>query len=422
MQYYNVHSHIFTMTNAPKRFLNLYMWDVAAYLVDKITNTKAGTSAIIEILNHAPGMAAKRYASFLKIGKSADQGKVFETLRQQYDDPNTKFVALTMYMEQCGAGESLSNFEGQIEEILNVKRQYPDQLLIFLGLDPRWDTKGVNLKQIVQQYFETKLKINETRSVYPFVGLKLYPSTGFYAFDERLQETFQWAAENDIPVLSHCNYLGGIYNNDTNYLKQALNPQDPYTGQKYKADYISEPSFWKKIFGRNNAHNNLITCSYFLEPYSFRSMLAHFKATTKNGLKLCLAHYGGDDHILAANNIEPVNTSKLYGVNKIDWCTQIRQLMGEYPNLYTDISYAIHNPKIHKPILQEMVTAPYADRLMFGTDFFLTEREMPEKNDYKAFREKAMQTQIGAATAWDKMAGINIENFLYSKYYPGKVI
>src|SRR4051812_13659937 len=122
MQYYNVHSHVFTMRNAPKRFLHLYLPDVAASLIDKITNTKAGTNAMIALLKAIPGNGVKRYASFLQIGKSADQLSVFETLMKQYDDPTIKFIVLTMYMEKCGADISETGFEGQLEEILAVKR------------------------------------------------------------------------------------------------------------------------------------------------------------------------------------------------------------------------------------------------------------------------------------------------------------
>lgn len=421
MQYYNVHCHVFTMQNAPERFLHLYLPDFLASAIDKMTNTQAGAKALAEFLSQLPSVGAKRYASFLSIGKSAGQADVFTQLMKQYDDPDIKFTALTMFMEECGAGNSSSGFDGQLDELLPVKQQYPDRLLIFLGVDPRWDTKGKSLKATVQSYFDTKIKVNANRSVYPFVGLKLYPSTGFYAFDERLKETFEWAADNGVPILSHCNYLGGIYNNNKAFLQANLNPLDPYTGQAYNVPtYQNESKFWKKITGTNEARNNKITCSYFLEPESYRTMLSYFKNEYGKELKLSLAHYGGDQQIQAAYNAQAGNQQ--YGVNPLNWYRQIQNLMTEYSNLYTDFAYAIYNSRIHPNIITDVQKQPFGDRILFGTDFFMTEQEMPEKNDYTTFRANAMKALYRDGTVWDQTASKGIERFLYSPYYPGYVI
>ncbi|HMG68055.1 MAG TPA: amidohydrolase family protein [Chitinophagaceae bacterium] len=429
MQFYNVHSHVFTMKNAPKHFLQLYLPKIAANLVDKISDVKAGSVLMESLLNHL-GNGGKRYASFLKIGKSADQLSVFENLMQQYDDPTMKFTALTMFMEKCGADVSESGFEGQLEEILMVKKQYPDNLLIFLGIDPRWKFTGTELKKTVEGYFNTRLKINSSRSVYPFIGLKLYPSMGFYAFDERLKETFEWAAENDVPVLSHCNYLGGIYNNDTGYVKGNLNPADPYSQKKYADNfpgvpapsYQSKNNFFKKILGTNKNAANLDTCSYFLEPASYRTMIDYFSRQPKP-LKICLAHFGGDDHIIAENS-PGKKTEKLFGMLQENWCGQIKSLL-KFPGVYTDISYALSNPKVHCPVFQELNEPAHGERILFGTDFFLTERELPEKSDYGIFKEKAMNitlSNFNNTNAWEQIASNNTNHFLQSKYYNGTVI
>jgi len=418
------------MKNAPKRFLYLYLPDVAAWLVDAITATKPGSAAMSWLLSKL-GNGSKRYASFLKIGKSADQLMVFENLMKQYQEPTMKFVALTMYMEKCGADISETGFEGQLEEIIKVKRQYPDNLLVFMGIDPRWKYSGKELRQTVESYFESKISVTSARSVYPFVGLKLYPSMGFYGFDQRLKETFEWATDNGVPVLSHCNYLGGIYTTDTSYLKGNLNPFDAYSEKLYSENfpnsnppvYQEQKRFWKKIMGTNNNTNNLNTCSYFLEPVSFRTMIDFFSKKPKP-LKICLAHFGGDEHILNELGNRPLNTN-LFGMLQQNWCGQIRRLLTDYSNVYTDISYAIHNADIHPHILKELNSPVYGNRIMFGTDFFLTEREMPEQDDYTAFRNVAVQYRLsnyGDAAAWDQIAGVNIEKFLQSKYYDGEVI
>jgi len=437
------------MKNAPERFLSLYMPDFAANLVDKITNTQAGAYSMAWLLSKLPSNVAKRYASFLRIGKSSDQISVFRTLVDQYDDPGFRFVGLTMYMEHSGALNSQTGFEGQLDGALDIKKQYPDQFLVFLGIDPRWKGSGRELRKTVEAKFNYRLSITSARSVFPFVGLKLYPSMGFYAFDSRLTETFEWAADNGVPVLSHCNYLGGIYNNDKKYLQLALNPIDPYTGKKYTTPaYNKNFSLGRWIFGTNDSENNKRTCSYFLEPSSFATLAGYFHANRQLSqvydddwfaayrkvlgnlpikmrapLKICLAHYGGDDQILMENRKIPVRTP--IGVYSENWCGQIRKLMTEFEGIFTDISYSLSNPDIHECIISDLEDKLIGDRILFGTDFFLTERELPEKKDYTVFRDMAQKhpmTRVPQRTAWDLIASLNTEKFLQSKFYNGNVI
>ncbi|MCF0051629.1 hypothetical protein LXM25_16290 [Dyadobacter sp. LJ53] len=55
---------------------------------------------------------------------------------------------------------------------------------------------------------------------------------------------------------------------------------------------------------------------------------------------------------------------------------------------------------------------------MFGTDFFLTERLLPEKDDYATFKKAALAQPFGNTNAWEIMASKNVESFLASKYNP----
>ncbi|MCF0060570.1 amidohydrolase family protein [Dyadobacter chenwenxiniae] len=426
MQFYNVHSHVFNIRNAPKKFLNLFLPDFAAYLVDRLTNTDAGSAMFQVLLSKLGGNLGKRYASFLQVGKSRNQREIFENLKKQYDDdPHLKIVALTMYMEKCGAGPSDTGYEGQLEGIIEIKKENPDNLLVFLGIDPRWKATGKELKETVERYFETKVRVNAERSVYPFAGLKIYPSLGFYAFDEKLKDTFEWAAENEVPVLTHCSYLGGIYNNDTRFVNESLDPVNAYTGLKYSETLGSEatpPSpdksinILKWIFGQNDNNRNLNTCSYFLEPESYRSLLEYFKNKTKP-LKICLAHFGGDEHVL--NESKESSSGKLFGTLQKNWCAQIKNLIREFPeSVYTDISFTVGNPDTHKPFFKDLKDPELQNRIMFGTDFFLTERLLPEKDDYATFKKAALAQPFGNTNAWEIMASKNVESFLASKYNP----
>jgi predicted TIM-barrel fold metal-dependent hydrolase len=425
MQFFNVHSHIFNMRNAPKRFLHMYLPDFAANLIDRLTNTEIGASTFAFLLSKLGGNGGKRYASFLQVGKSRNQREIFENLKSQYDDPHLKIVALTMYMEKCGAGPTETGFEGQLEGILEVKKEYPDNLLVFLGIDPRWKRSGQELRETVERYFNAQIKVNATRSVYPFAGLKIYPSMGFYAFDEKLKETFEWAAEMGVPVLTHCSYLGGLYSNDTNHVNDSLNPVDTYAGVKYSETFgpgtppphpDKSRKLLKWILGRRENMRNLNTCSYFMEPVSFKTLL-DYHSKKEHPLKICFAHFGGENHVL--DEYHERSSGDIFGMTQENWCAQIKDLMLKYPkSVYTDIAYAVGNSKTHPAFWKELQNPAFADKIMFGTDFFMTERILPEKDDYAMFKKYALPKIIGNKNAWEIMASQNIETFLTSRYYP----
>lgn len=416
------------MNNAPEKFLSLYMPEFAANAVDSITNTDRGARAVEWLLNKLPGKGGKRYASFLHVGKRAGQMDVFRDLLEQYSDSSMKITALSLYMEKLGAGNSTTGFEGQIEEIIQVKKRYPERLIAFFGLDPRWKASGTEIAETIKAYFNTKLEISAVSpSVFAFSGIKLYPSTGYYAFDEKLRPSFDWAAENNVPIMTHCNYLGGIFNNSRDYLKANLGAYNPYTGQSYpapRADHELESKLFKRLFNTQKASNNQIYSGYFLEPYSYRKMLEHYCSINKP-LKICFAHFGGNEHMKLQFRIEKEHIKdpgNYYAVeHSKNWCAQIQELLS-LPNVYTDVSYALTDHDTHDFIFNEMKTKNYRDRILFGTDFFMTERVAKEKDTYNLFKKKAMAVQVTKANgvvtnAWDMMASENVENYLKSNYY-----
>ncbi len=421
-QYYNIHTHSFTMKNAPTKFLELYLPAPIAKLIDSITEVQAGSFIIQQLLSRFGGNGGKRYASFLKIGKSKNQPAVFNELLKNYkDDPQIKLIGLTMNMEHCGAGDSVSGYEGQLQEVLEIKKNYPDQLLLFLGVDPNWKSTGKLIKDEVMKKFETKLDVGAGRKVYPYVGLKIYPSMGFYPFDERLMETFIWAAENDVPVLSHCSYLGGIYNNTETHIDNSLLSKDPYNGfSNYPSNGISyqyQRRIGRWLTGRQKSTNNLNKCSYYMEPAAFESILRYFSQQPKP-LKLCLAHFGGHNQLKDAITSPGISGSVPYGASGKNWYQQILDLMKEYKSIYTDISYTLFDHNHHDDLLKEINHPVYGNQILFGTDFFMSEREKSEEEIYITFKKNAVKTLSGnAQTAWDKVAGTNIENFLRSKFY-----
>lgn len=420
--YKNVHSHIFTMKNAPEYFLSLYMPKQIAKLFDSATNTKAGVLLFKNIIKIF-GEQGKRYVSFLELGKSKDQFQVFNELMAQYPEKAMEIVALTMNMEYIGAGKSESGFDGQLQEVIDIKRKFPDNLNVFMGIDPRWKSSGTELRKTVERYFETKVMSGD-KSIYPLCGLKIYPSTGFYAFDEKLKETFEWAADNGVPVMTHCYYLGGIFNYNKATIMESLNPFDPYSGTIYdKPTYIDEWKFGKWIKGSNEIANNRKNCSYFLEPASYESMMRFFD-TKNHKLKMCMAHFGGIKQIEASLiGTKETEQKTPYGVKKVNWFTQIQQLLSDYEGVYTDISYGVaeaairKNDKLFETFFQE-ANKPYGKKILFGTDFFMTEMQNSENTTYARFKKFASaKTLSDGENYWDSIAKNNTNKFLDSKYY-----
>lgn len=417
--YKNSHTHIFTMNNAPDGFLKLYLPAPVAGIVDKFTNTQVGSSLIGWLAGFNKGLL-KRYATFLQIGKSKNQIEVFEDLMSRYANESIDFVALTLNMENLGVGKSISGFEGQLEEIIDIKRKYPERILPFFGLDPRW-LNGNGIKDKIESYFTTKINIGGSE-VFPFQGLKIYPSTGFYVFDERLKDTLEWAADNGVPVMAHTYYLGGIFNYDKNYITNNLNPYDPYTKSRYSVPKFIEErgSLFGRLLRTQATKNCKYSCSYFLDPNSYTSVLDYFK---DRNLKICLAHFSGVAQIKASKGMKSdKEQTPPYGTTNKNWYDLIREMLLKYPNLYTDISYDVaeavdsDNNFLYQEFCDEL-NKEYGDRILFGTDYFMTEKDNLEQDSVAKFRAFA-NTKIlnNGNTMWDQMAKINPRNYLKSNF------
>ena len=57
---------------------------------------------------------------------------------------------------------------------------------------------------------------------------------------------------------------------------------------------------------------------------------------------------------------------------------------------------------------------------MFGTEYFMTEREQEENITYTQFKKKALEINIkGNKSAWEMLAGDNVVSFLKSEFPQG---
>ncbi len=348
-----------------------------------------------------------KYIAFLEVATQRKQLDVFELefeVGKQYDS-QVRIVGLTMnmdFMDNRPSRRQIS-FESQLEAVKDIKRYYPNNFFPFLGIDPRHKS-GMDLVNWSKAYFETGLQANGM--VFPFFsGIKLYPALGFFAFDPRLNDLYAYAETNQLPVITHVTRVGSQYiGTKISELIPAqpamLLPDNPseavLTAQEtiYTRIRIYREQKWLED---SKIGNNDKACDLFSHPENYVPILEKFPK-----LKICLAHMGGSNEIVDNSKDDP----DLQQIRRFDsqlWCDRIRDMMVRYPNLYTDISYTLSDldrPEVLTAILKFMRTEDdngqiLAKRVLFGTDFFMTEQEKRESDLYQlAMQELAEFNQM----------------------------
>lgn len=401
----NVHIHVFTSNCAPDRFLRILPMNFVRKhpgTVKYVIDSRVGKSLIkglAWLLHRREGNKRKevdKYVSFLSIGTEASQLEVFQKAFEvgiKYD-PAVRIVGLTMNMDFMDSAPSKKqiSFETQLEEVKGIKRYYPANFFPFLGIDPRHKA-GTELLNWARPYFENGVKDLETGKVYPFFsGIKLYPALGFFPFDPRLDELYRYAESNHLPIMSHCTRVGSQYIGDQ---IESLIPREPRMtvppdnaviplAQKSINDRIA--AFYEKGWIKNSKiGDNDRACDLFGHPENFVPLMERYP-----NLKICLAHMGGSNEILDAPKSGEL--AEIRAVDSPGWFKRIIDLMTHYPNLYTDISYTLSdfdktNGDVYTRFLQ-LLAMKDADgnllskRVLFGTDFFMTEQEKRELELY----------------------------------------
>ena len=377
---YNCHTHTFNMTCAPDKFLSQYMGNFFGPIIQKILTFKVGRIIILGIAGSNPWL--RRYASFVQIGTLTSQNSIFQDLVDYYP-PGSKMIILAFNMDYMGAGKSEIKFEGQIDQLIDIKKKYPNTCLPVLGIDPRMPfpyKEFASMKEFAEQYMK-----------WGFIGLKMYPSTGFFPYDPRLEELYAFAEANGLPITTHCTksgvyYMGDIVNSmaePDNFSKQPFvnSPKPPFKTQGVK----------KSEFSLN-----------FLHPDNYRDVLANFP-----NLKINIAHYGGSNEMKKAGNPE-------------SWYEKAKAIILEkkpgsdeyaFPNVYTDISYTLAEKSIFAMLKKDIETERLGDRILFGTDFYMTQQEKKERYLAIEFANYA------GPNIFKKIAVDNPERFLTSTYY-----
>ena len=205
-----------------------------------------------------------------------------------------------------------------------------------------------------------------------FIGFKMYPPLGYKPLDPRLPRLDQFyarCAQDGIPILAHCS-PGGMTTHDAEHYHELdrvnLADEAPFPiGTAPRLSY--KPNTPKGYF-----------FNHYVHPRNWRPVLKKYR-----DLKLCLAHYGGDEweHV---------------GIES-DWIQEITDLTREYPNVYTDVACLDFNEpatarnfaNLLGHIRDDGPSGRYyhlRDKLLFGVDWYLT-LLTPGRTVYKNFVE-----------------------------------
>ncbi|WP_300664178.1 amidohydrolase family protein, partial [Fluviicola sp.] len=400
----NIHTHVFNSECVPDNFLRILPNKTVRRMpkaIKALLDTKWSRATIVAISKIAAKKDSNKrnnfdkYIAFLEVATQRKQLDVFELefeVGKQYDS-QVRIVGLTMNMDFMDNRPSRRQitFESQLEAVKDIKRYYPNNFFPFLGIDPRHKS-GMDLVNWSKAYFETGLQANGM--VFPFFsGIKLYPALGFFAFDPRLNDLYAYAEANQLPLITHVTRVGSQYiGTKISELIPAqpamLLPDNPseavLTAQEtiYTRIRIYREQKWLED---SKIGNNDKACDLFSHPENYVPILEKFPE-----LKICLAHMGGSNEIVDNSKDDP----DLQQIRRFDsqlWCDRIRDMMVRYPNLYTDISYTLGDldkPEVLAAILKFMRTEDdrgeiLAKRVLFGTDFFMTEQEKRESDLYK---------------------------------------
>ncbi|MBM9593067.1 amidohydrolase family protein [Roseitranquillus sediminis] len=259
-----------------------------------------------------------RLEAFHDTGRRPTQREVLREALHYYPR-DAKFVVLPLDMEPIGHGPVEIGIRGQHDELHRLTQDgvYGPRVIPFASVHPATPGAAAEFRRCVETL--------------GFRGLKVYPKLG-YAPDHPLlmEEIYPLCVERGLPVISHCS-RGGIYRKGWDQRRR---------------DEVSGPEAWIPV------------------------MEAHPE------LRVCLAHFGGDADWRSYINdgFDPDDPD----ARRKNWVWQINDMIcrGDFPNLWTDISYTIFKFDEYAPLLRIFLQErKLGERVLFGSDFYMTRQE-----------------------------------------------
>jgi predicted TIM-barrel fold metal-dependent hydrolase len=328
----NCHIHTFTEAHTPDRYLPWPVQDLV-----RLPGVRRIFSWLARIFDPDRSTRLGRYAQIVEISYKKTQREVFEIVRGFYPE-RTRFVVLPMDMTKMNAGRVRVGIDEQHRKLEEVCAAYPSGLIVpFAAVDPRHDGIVERTIELIERH--------------GFRGLKLYPPTGYHPFDRRLWPLYEYAEEHSIPVLTHCSPPAAVQYRGKPTREMLTDPDG--TELKLDTDRLLE---------------------HFTHPKAYEPLLRKHPR-----LRLCLAHFGGEREWKKYLD----NPWHSGAEEKKSWLAEILDMIrgGNYPGLWTDISYTLYANDEHVYLLKVLMSDPkVSERVLFGSDFYVVENaELEER-------------------------------------------
>lgn len=376
---YNCHAHCFTIDHVPDYFAKGYFPVKISWL--------RNYGILKWLIAHLPQTEMlKRLGNLVTYADESSQEEVIKKLKMYYPS-NAKFVLLTMDMEFMDAGDPPIKFYSQLKKLADLKndqqKKLKDRIFPFIFIDPRRVQKDATFLNETKKYIESGI----------YQGLKLYPPIGYYPFDKNLKEFYQFAVDNELPIITHC--IRGVV-----HYRGDIKPEwsvHPVTGQNLPGDKA-------KDYANNLGHPLNYEC---LLNRNILQKIWNDNTVDFSKLKICLGHFGGEDEwddfienpwlpdVGLTGTDSEINIKhpwfKEEDFDKLDlkeklkrtpfsWFSVVCYLINRYENIYADISYTLSDPKMF-PLLKVILESN--DRIrthtLFGTDFYVVAKAGAER-------------------------------------------
>ena len=380
--FYNAHAHIFTIDHVPDEFAKGYV----SLFGRTIKISWLRKKGIIEWLVRKVPMLFKkdddimeRLINVVKYGTGKDgkgtttQEKIFNTMQNFYP-LGTRFIVLPMDMEYIDAGVVPEDYSEQISQLRDLKVSYKELIYPFIFGHPERFERDASY----QGRFELALKSEG------FAGIKMYPALGYWPFDSRLEQVYDFAVEHNIPIMTHC-------------VRGVVHDRGPKRFEKHPIKTSAD------LPGKKSKEYTV----HYTHPINFHCLLDadiisdHWgKKKDYSKLKVCLAHFGGaeewgkylnnpwvadEDDTSGADTFDPLEMDHWdfdleTKAGQYSWYSVIIAMIRKHENLYADVSFMLYDRDTW-PLLQLLLTTDQKikERVLFGTDFYVVAQKDTER-------------------------------------------
>ena len=400
-------------------------------------------------------------------------------LKQVYDTAQKKFIKIPKDPKTGERNKSVA-MDYQMKGLLEIKQRnkdkdkfhpfvfaHPERMAdkSYFDFTVDTDTGDVSLVKgcIMQIYLED----------HKFAGIKIYPALGYYPFDSVLLPLWKYCVQRNLPIMTHC-IEGTIFyrgKKKTEWDQHAIFTEGKVNKDKQKtfesdeqldldidADYIETERAQLHL----NEVKNINFCNNFTHPLNYLCLLepnllkkvldritdakvrsifytdnGSYRGLDLKDLKLCFAHFGGDDQWKRFLESDRDNyTSQLilqpnkgidffknasgsdspgkiaYIWKYVDWYTIICSMLLQYSNTYADISYILHDAIILPLLKQTLSNEAIKSKVLYGTDFYVVRNHKTDKEILSDMRAGLTEAEFDQIARYNPREYLNLGSFI----------